>query len=119
MQPILVFAIGVVAIVTVIAAWFTVFPTASNSLTYLVYAVVYLFFGLIVGLLWRSHSVYGGIWLALPLVLFGIVSILFAGFGSKFVSDDLPRLATAFLAGTIGCYLGRRVRSDTAIKELN
>lgn len=119
LQPILVFAIGVVAIVMVVTSWALVFPTSANSFTFFLYAAVYLLFGIIVGLFWRNKSIYGGVWMSLPLILLGIVSVLISGFGSKFVSDDLPRLATVVLAGTIGCYIGQRLRSHHSTGELD
>ncbi len=116
LQPVLAFAIGTIAIVIVVAAssaFMSSILTGPFSLPFsvLVYAATYLFFGLIVGLFWRSKGIYGGIRLVSPLVLIAALSIAFAGFVSKFVSHDLPILVSALLTGVIGCHLGQRLTS--------
>lgn len=122
LQPVLAFAIGAIAIVIVVAAssaFMSSILTGPYSLPFsvLVYAATYLFFGLIVGLFWRSKSIYGGIWLVSPLLLITAFSIAFAGFVSRFASHDLPILASALLTGVIGCHLSQRLRSGRAAVE--
>jgi len=116
LQPVLVFAIGAIAIVIVVAAssaFMSSIIVGPSALPFsiLVYGATYLFFGLTVGLFWRSKSIYGGLWLVSPLFLITALSIAFAGFVSKFVSHDLPILVSALLTGVIGCHLGQRLTS--------
>jgi len=110
-QNALAFVVGTVAVLSVVVSWALVFgpDPANESSTILAYAVNYIFFGGIVGLFWSDKSIYGAGWLASPLLLVGVVSMLFAGISWSFVSHDVPRLAVVFLVGTIGCYLGQRI----------
>ena len=78
LQLVLAFVLGVIAIIVVVGSWSFLFGSTSDSSEYLVqlvYAATYLFFGVIAGLFWRNKSIYGGLWLALPLVLVGMVSM--------------------------------------------
>ena len=120
LQRVFVFVLGMIAVFTVMVSWAVVFgpDPADEPSVVLAYAINYSFFGIIVGLFWPDNSVYGAIWLALPLLLVGVVSMLFAGIGWSFVTHDLPRLAVVFVTGTVGCYLGKRFRSFRAADGL-
>ncbi|MGE3467950.1 MAG: hypothetical protein AB7J13_13585 [Pyrinomonadaceae bacterium] len=116
LQPILVFVVGIIAVIVTVVSWFFVLGLIGIELyVYLVYAATYLFFGFIVGLFWRKKSIYGGIWLASPLAVLGIFGIFFSGLGAS----DMLILAIVILAGTVGCYLGQRLTSRHATEELN
>ena len=120
-KPILVFVIGVVAMLVASFAFMSVINAGATSpgINVLITAAVFLAFGIIVGLFWRGGSLAGGFWLALPFLLATTLSVLFSGFVSKFLTKDLPILATAFIAGVIACYGGQRLTSGRGGRKLD
>lgn len=111
LHAVFVFLIGVIAMVAVSLALFSIINVQSYRLliALLIAAGIFLLFGLIAGLFWKGGSIAGGFWLAAPLLLVTITSILFSGFLSTMLSRDLPILATALIMGFIGCYTGQRL----------
>jgi hypothetical protein len=111
LKPILAFVIGIIAMVVVSWAFISVKNPESFSIliAVLISGGVYLVFGSIVGLFWRGGCAAGGSWLASPLFLATILSVLFTGIFTKSLSNDMPILLAAFLAGVAGCYFGQRL----------
>lgn len=103
------------------SAFMSVIDAGAYSLasTVLITAAVFLVSGILVGLFWRAGSLSGGVWLALPLILATTFSLLFSGFVSKFLTNDLPILATAFAAGAIACYIAQRLTSGRRKPKLD
>jgi uncharacterized membrane protein YoaK (UPF0700 family) len=111
LQRVLAFVMGIIAMVAVSWGFMSVMNSESFSIliALLISVAVYMVFGSIVGLFWRGGCAAGGFWIASPLFLATILSVLFTGIFTKFVSNDLPILLAAFLAGVAGCYFGQRL----------
>ena len=73
-------------------------------------AAIYLFFGIVVGLLWPIGSWKWGLWLSIPIVFLIGLSVLFAGYVGVFLQKDLPVLITIVITGCLGSLVGSRLR---------
>ena len=73
-------------------------------------AAIYLFFGIVVGLLWPIGSWKWGLWLSIPIVFLIGLSVLFAGYVGVFLQKDLPVLITIVITGCLGGLVGSRLR---------
>ena len=73
-------------------------------------AAIYLFFGVVVGLLWPMGSWRLGLWLSTPIVVLLVLSLLFAGYGDVFLRKDLPVLIPIVTTACLGGIIGSRLR---------
>ena len=75
-------------------------------------AAIYLFFGIVVGLLWPMGSWKWGLWLSTPFFFIIGLSVLFTGPGpvGVFLQKDLPVLITIVITGCLGGLVGSRLR---------
>ena len=76
----------------------------------LLYVAIYLFFGIVVGLLWSMISWKCGLWLSIPAVFLVGLSVLFAGYVGVFLQKDLPKLIAIVISGGLGGLVGSRLR---------
>ncbi len=76
----------------------------------LLYVAIYLFFGIVVGLLWPMISWKCGLWLSIPAVFLVGLSVLFAGHVGVFLQKDLPILIAIVTSGGLGGLVGSRLR---------
>jgi len=80
-------------------------------------AAIYLFIGIVVGLLWPMGSWRLGVWLSIPIVILMVLSLFFAGYVDVFLRKDLPVLipivTTACLGGIVGSRLRRLGQKET------
>jgi hypothetical protein len=121
-QLILAIVIGIVALVIVsmsLMALFTSIQSFSIVYALLIAFSVFLVFGIGVGLFWRDGHFRAGIVLASPFVAVTLLSVLFSGYFQKFLTNDLPILITAVVAGAIGCFFGQKIGPRLRSDELN
>ena len=80
-------------------------------------AAIYLFIGIVVGLLWPMGSWRLGVWLSIPIVILMVLSLFFTGYVDVFLRKDLPVLipivTTACLGGIVGSRLRNLDRKET------
>jgi len=77
------------------------------------HVAIYLFFGIVVGLLWPMVAWKWGLWLSIPIVFLIGLSVLFAGNVVIFLQKDLPVLTAIVTSGSIGGLLGSRLRGKS------
>ena len=77
----------------------------------LINSAIYLFFGILVGLLWPMGSWRLAVWLSIPIVFLMMLSPLFAGYVDVFLRKDLPVLITIGTTACLGGTIGSRLRS--------
>lgn len=79
---------------------------------------IFLFAGIISGVLFREVLPRtGAIFLLIPLASLTLLSIAFSGFIMSFLSNDLPILVLAFVAGSLGFYIGNWVNGGNRPKN--
>ncbi len=106
-----VFFLGTIAVVLV--SWFSMSAITAGtfSLLFIAFtsACTYLIVGVVVGQFWPKGALSGGICLASPIIVFTFLSVLFSGFGERFVDRDLPVLIISVISGVFGCFAGKRL----------
>lgn len=80
---------------------------------------IFLVVGTLAGIIFQDlRPMIGSFFLLLPLAVVTVFSVAFSGFILTFITNDLPILVLAFLAGSLGFYigsvLGRRMRRRQA-----
>ena len=119
-QFILAVVIGIVALVIVSMSLMALITSNTFSVVYaiLTTSAIFLVFGIGVGLFWRDGYLRAGAVLVSPFIAVTLLSVLFGGNFQKFLTNDIPALVTAFLAGAIGCFFGQKIGTKLRTQEL-
>lgn len=101
------------AIAMVVVSWTSMSAITAGTFSLLFGAVVsagtYLVFGVITGLFWPRGYFSGGLCIASPIIIVTCLSVLFSGFGPRFVANDLPLLVICTIVAVLGCFIGKRL----------
>lgn len=103
--------LGTVAVVLV--SWVSMSAITAGNFSFFFSAFItgcsYLIVGVVTGLFWQQGALSGGIWLSSPIIVLTCLSVLFSGFGERFVDRDLPVLLVSLISGVFGCFTGKRL----------
>lgn len=91
-------------ILAIISGLVAFFIPATETFS-IILPLVFLFAGGVFGFLWPKESWRWGFWIALPLLAFLSLSLLFAGQLDVFLKKDLPPLLFAMTAACFGSFI--------------